>query len=104
VKTNLFIAFSLIPYLYIYTWRSQAIAQSAPTPGVKRRLWVEGWIGQPLNQWDRREKRPVPENTPPTKQMQKLREGLRKAEIALLTQAHTGMIRATEIPAWTKHA
>ena len=34
----------------------------------------------------------VPENTPPTKQMLKLHEGLRKAESALLTQARTGRI------------
>jgi hypothetical protein len=33
-----------------------------------------------------------PENTPPTKQMLKLHEGLRKAESALLTQARTGRI------------
>jgi hypothetical protein len=33
-----------------------------------------------------------PNDTPPTKQMLGLHEGLRKAESALLTQAHTGRI------------
>ena len=31
---------------------SQASAQPATTPGAERRLWVDGWIGQPLDQWD----------------------------------------------------
>jgi hypothetical protein len=37
--------------------------------------------------------RVVSENTPPTKQMLELHEGLRKAESALLTHARTGRIR-----------
>ena len=96
--------------------QSQAGALPATTPGAERRLWVERWIGQPLDQWDWQEKklvlrdwekrwhaenrklgrivrprtdpggcRVVPEDTPPTKQMLKLHEGLRKAESALLT-------------------
>jgi hypothetical protein len=103
--------------------RRQANAQPADTPGAKRRLWVEEWIRQPLEQWDWQEKklvlqdweerwhaenrklgrivRPgtdpggrgvVPEDTPPTKQILKLHEGLRKAESALLTQARTWRI------------
>jgi hypothetical protein len=105
------------------TNRRQASAQPATTRGTERKLWVEKWIGLPLNQWDWREKKlvlqdwdkrwhaenrklgrivrlgtdpggrgVVPENTPPTKQMLKLHEGLRKAESALLTQARTGRI------------
>jgi hypothetical protein len=103
--------------------QSQAGAQQATTPGAERRLWVEGWIRQPLDQWDWREKKlvlrdwekrwhtenrkpgrivrlgtdpggcgVVPENTPSTKQMLKLHEGLRRAESALLTQARMGRI------------
>ena len=39
--------------------RSQASAQPATTPGAERRLWVDGWIGQPLDQWDWRENKLV---------------------------------------------
>jgi hypothetical protein len=39
--------------------RRQASAQPADTPGAKRRLWVEGWIRQPLEQWDWQEKKLV---------------------------------------------
>ena len=39
--------------------RSQASEQPATTPETERRLWVERWIGQPLNQWDWREKKLV---------------------------------------------
>jgi hypothetical protein len=39
--------------------RSQASAQPATTLETERRLWVERWIGQPLNQWDWREKKLV---------------------------------------------
>jgi len=39
--------------------QSQAGAQTDTTPGAKWSLWVEGWIGQPLEQWDRREKKLV---------------------------------------------
>jgi hypothetical protein len=39
--------------------RRQANAQPADTPGAKRRLWVEEWIRQPLEQWDWQEKKLV---------------------------------------------
>src|ERR1700694_1495367 len=93
----------------------------ANTPGAARRRWVEEWTGRPLEQWDWQEKRLVLrdwekrwhkenrklgrvarpgtdpgqatlEDTPPTKQVLRLHEGLRKAESALLTQARTGKI------------
>jgi hypothetical protein len=39
--------------------RRQGSAQPATTPGTERRLWVERWIGQPLDQWDWQEKKLV---------------------------------------------
>jgi hypothetical protein len=39
-------------------WR-QASAQPADTLRAKRKLWVEGWIRQPLEQWDWQEKKLV---------------------------------------------
>jgi len=103
--------------------RRTASYPQANTPGATRKLWVEEWTGQPLEQWDWQEKklvlrdwekrwhaenrklgrivrpgtdpgnlRVVPEDTPPTKQVLQLHEGLRKAESALLTQARTGKI------------
>jgi hypothetical protein len=92
------------------------------TPAATRRQWVEKWIGQPIEQWDEREKpkvladwtnrwkaglrgpervvqpgtdpgsRAVLEDTPPNKAVLKLHSGLQKAESSVLVQARTGRI------------
>jgi hypothetical protein len=92
------------------------------TPASVRKQWVEKWIGQPIEQWDEREKpkvlvdwtnrwkaglrglervvqpgtdpgsRAVLEDTPPNKAVLKLHSGLQKAESSVLVQARTGRI------------
>ena len=92
------------------------------TPAATRKQWVEKWIGQPIEQWDEREKpkvladwtnrwnarpkrlervvrpgtdpgsRAIPEDTPPSKAVLKLHRGLQKAESSILVQTRTGRI------------
>jgi hypothetical protein len=92
-----------------------------------RRQWVGKWIGQPIEQWDEREKpkvladwtnrwkaglrrleqaawpgtdpgsRAIPEDTPPNKAVLKLYLGLQKAENSVLVQARTGRIRLAKV-------
>jgi hypothetical protein len=42
--------------------RGQRGRQASDTPGVARKQWVEKWLGQPIEQWDEREKRRVVAN------------------------------------------
>ena len=83
---------------------------------------MEKWIGQPIEQWNEREKpkvladwtnrwkaglrrpervvrpgtdpgsRAIPEDAPPNKAVLKLHSGLKKAESSVLVQARTGRI------------
>jgi hypothetical protein len=39
--------------------RGQRQRQAPDTPASVRKQWVEKWIGQPVEQWDEREKRRV---------------------------------------------
>lgn len=41
------------------TSRQRSANIQLPTPGTKRRLWVEEWIDRPLEQWDWQEKKLV---------------------------------------------
>src|SRR5271170_7238822 len=85
------------------------------TPAAIRKQWVGKWIGQPIEQWDEREKpkvladwtnrwkaglrrlervvrpgtagsRAIPEDTPPNKAVLKLHSWLQKAESSVLVQ------------------
>jgi hypothetical protein len=38
---------------------TQLASVQLTTPGTKRRLWVEEWVGKPLQQWDWQEKKLV---------------------------------------------
>jgi hypothetical protein len=48
--------------LRLRTWRGQQQAPTTTTtttPATARKQWVEQWIGQPIEQWDEREKQKV---------------------------------------------
>jgi hypothetical protein len=91
------------------------------SPGQLRKVWVEGWIGGPVGQWNEREKPRVLQDwkdrweahnqrvsrdigrelvgsglvsrdTPPTSRVLGLHKQLRKAESSLLVQARTEKI------------